>query len=66
MTQSQQTHDAIVSAMKIGSVILVLLVLAFYFWLRISEQKPAKKKNSEKGNASKAKQKRLRSRRMGR
>ncbi|WP_050470668.1 hypothetical protein [Herbaspirillum chlorophenolicum] len=66
MTQSQQTHDAIVGVMNVGSVIMLLLVLAFYLWLKFNDRKSTKKNLQTKIATSKAKQKRPRSRRTGR
>lgn len=52
--------------MKVGSVIMLLLVLAFYLWLKFNDRKSTKKNLQTKIATSKAKQKRPRSRRTGR
>ncbi|MAF02037.1 MAG: hypothetical protein CME86_06435 [Herbaspirillum sp.] len=66
MTQSQITHEALVSVMKPGSAVMLLLVLAFYLWLKFSDRKSGKKNLPTKVDTSKAKQKRAQSRRTRR
>lgn len=41
---SQTTYDDLTTVMANGSVVMLLLVFAFYLWLKFKSNKPTKKK----------------------